>query len=293
MKRTQITGLALLAACAASPQAQPEQRLGVPLGATVPDWAKALAGPLPATARAMLDLDHLQRANNPLGPTLTARLHLAAAEELRCAPLATAAMTGLAAGDATAHERLAVDFARQATRAAHQIDDTAFADLLAAFGVERTVAIVHTVAYANFLCRVVHGLGVTGPLAIGARPDAAAPTPAAPVRTGPPAIASAVTFDRLQWTAGDWTQLQAAQRHQQERTPRVPRPEAHRLTGLSDRERDSTRRVVWSDIAYGYQPELTRAWFRCLYAFHGEAKLDDVFTNSLFWVVTRTKDCFY
>jgi hypothetical protein len=43
----------------------------------------------------------------------------------------------------------------------------------------------------------------------------------------------------------------------------------------------------------GYQPEMTRAWFAVLYAFYDEAKPDRVFTNSVFWVVTRTNDCFY
>ena len=28
-------------------------------------------------------------------------------------------------------------------------------------------------------------------------------------------------------------------------------------------------------------------------AFHSEAKLNRVFTGSMFWVVTRTNDCFY
>jgi hypothetical protein len=298
MKCILLPALVLLAGCAAPPPASPEARLGVAAGASVPAWATVLAGPLPATARAMLDLDALQQTRNPLGDALAARLRLAAAEELRCEPVALAARLdlltpGSPAPAPTPHEQLAVAFARQATRAAHQVEDGAFAELLAAFGAERTVAIVHTVAYANFLCRIVHGLGVTGSMAIDALPDAAIPPPPAPMRTSPTSSAPAATLAPLAWSAGDWSALQAEQQRQQQRTPRVPLPAIERRADLSQRERDSTQRVVWSHLAYGHQPELARAWFRCLYTFHGEARLDEVFTNSLFWVVTRTKDCFY
>ena len=43
----------------------------------------------------------------------------------------------------------------------------------------------------------------------------------------------------------------------------------------------------------GYAPELTRAWFECMQAFQRESSLDRVFSNSLFWVVTRSNECFY
>lgn len=43
----------------------------------------------------------------------------------------------------------------------------------------------------------------------------------------------------------------------------------------------------------GYQPELTGAWFRTMETFEREARLDQVLASSLFWVVTRTDDCFY
>ena len=38
---------------------------------------------------------------------------------------------------------------------------------------------------------------------------------------------------------------------------------------------------------------MPRVWFAALYAFYDEARVDRVFTNSVFWVVTRTNDCFY
>jgi len=62
---------------------------------------------------------------------------------------------------------------------------------------------------------------------------------------------------------------------------------------LPPRERDSAQRILWNTVSSGYQPEMTRAWFAPLSAFYEEAKPDRVFTNSAFWVVTRTNDCFY
>ena len=60
-----------------------------------------------------------------------------------------------------------------------------------------------------------------------------------------------------------------------------------------EKEQDAAKRILWNTVSSGYQPEMTRAWFACLYAYYEEAKVDRVFTNSVFWVVTRTNDCFY
>jgi hypothetical protein len=43
----------------------------------------------------------------------------------------------------------------------------------------------------------------------------------------------------------------------------------------------------------GYQPVLTKAWFDCMGTFQQEASLDRVFSNTYFWVITRSNDCFY
>jgi hypothetical protein len=51
--------------------------------------------------------------------------------------------------------------------------------------------------------------------------------------------------------------------------------------------------IVWSRVAYGYQPELADAWFDTTGAFRAEAGLDPVFQNSVFWVVTESLRCFY
>jgi hypothetical protein len=57
--------------------------------------------------------------------------------------------------------------------------------------------------------------------------------------------------------------------------------------------------ILWSRVCYGFQPELTDAWFACAMAFRQElAKaepmvMDPIFQQSIFWVVTRSQQCFY
>ncbi len=43
----------------------------------------------------------------------------------------------------------------------------------------------------------------------------------------------------------------------------------------------------------GHQPELALAWFTCLRTFQEESAQDRVFEESLFWVITRSINCFY
>src|SRR5262245_14948506 len=48
-------------------------------GKPLPAWARALAGALPRTTAAVLELDYLQRARSPLGPALRAKMRWVAA----------------------------------------------------------------------------------------------------------------------------------------------------------------------------------------------------------------------
>jgi hypothetical protein len=50
---------------------------------------------------------------------------------------------------------------------------------------------------------------------------------------------------------------------------------------------------LWGLVGQTYQPELGTAWSSCAQAFGEEANQDPVFEQSIFWVVTRTKGCFY
>jgi len=51
--------------------------------------------------------------------------------------------------------------------------------------------------------------------------------------------------------------------------------------------------ILWSRVCNGFQPELTAAWFECVTQFRQESKLDRVFEQCIFWVVTRSLQCFY
>jgi alkylhydroperoxidase family enzyme len=269
----------------------------------LPEWARALAEPLPKTTAKMLELDALHRTRNPLGPGLAARLRLTVATALDCEygrEVARADLARAGSPPVTADEAVAVRFAKKLTLAGHAITDEEFADLLARFGPERTTAIVHTVAYANFHNRIVLALGVKGehPVAepLGSGFDFDAAKTKAPERPswddlkGPKGTGLAV---RVEWSKADFDQLNATLDKQKERKLRIPLPEPAAIDKLPPRERDSARAIRWNTVSAGYQPELTRAWFAALYAFYEESKVDRVFTNSMFWVVTRTNDCFY
>lgn len=271
----------------------------------LPEWARALADPLPKTTAKLLELDYRHRVKNPLNARLSARLRLEVADALKCEYGRNVAVTdGLYAEgtpfELAESEKIAVKFARKLTLAGHAITDDEFAELLKHFGPEKTTAIVHTVAYANFYNRLVLGLGVKGewPLAepIGVAFDIDGAKLKAPDRP-PWADLKAAKGDglsvRVEWTSAEFDQLNAALEKQKERKLRIPLPEKSAFEKLTPREQDSSNKIRWNTVSMGYQPELTRAWFVPLYAFYDEAKVDRVFTNSMFWVVTRTNDCFY
>ena len=269
----------------------------------LPEWARALAGPLPKTAAKLLELDHLHRARNPLGPALSAHLRASVAAALKCPHGVKAAQADLNAlklrPETLRHdERLACEFARKLTLAGHAITDDEFAAVLKAFGPERTTAIVHTVAYANFHNRLVLGLGATNeapaePVPFAFDPDAKVTAPDRPPWDDLKAAKGEGLSVRVAWGDAGHEKLNAKLDAQKERKLRVPLPPESAFEKLPPKERDGAKKILWNTVSAGYQPELTRAWFAPLYAFYDEAKVDRVFTNSAFWVVTRTNDCFY
>lgn len=278
-------------------------KLPPPKKPALPEWARALAGPLPKTTAKLLELDHLHRDKNPLGARLAAELRWEVADILGSEYGRAVAKADLAraAPDRNPLARgLAHTFARKLTVAGHAITDEEFAAVLKQFGPEQATAIVHTVAYANFHNRVLLALGVKGeapvadPVALTFDTDAAKVK--APERP-PWADLESAKGDgiavRVAWGKDGFNELNAALDKQKERKLRVPLPDAAAIEKLPPRERDSAKKILWNTVSAGYQPELTRAWFAPLYAFYEEAKPDRVFTNSAFWVVTRTNDCFY
>ena len=272
----------------------------------LPEWARIMAGPLPKTTAKMLELDYFHRVKNPLGPVVSANIRGVVADvlgskyglEVARMDAAQAVLSGSPLPDGK-DLSLAVEFASKLTLEGHAITDKEFAEVLKYFGPEKTTAIVHTVAYANFQNRILLALGVKGESPVA--PPVAAQFDTDAAKTPPPARPpwddlKAVTSGGLSVRAG-WDQaavdVNAAQEKQKARSLRIPLPDKSVYDKLPQREKDSAAKILWNTVSMGYQPEMVRAWFACLYAFYEESKPDRVFTNSVFWVVTRTNDCFY
>lgn len=280
----------------------------------LPAWALAMAEALPRTTGAMLHLDAVHRTQNPLGPILAGKLRWVAADAVGCeyakkyaeADLVRAGMTpedvqklGGNIRELPEKERLALQFAHKMTKAAHTVTDEEFAEVLKEFGPDLTVALVHTLAHANFQNRIFLALGVTvetgGPLApVDPFPDtsvqAKVVAPDRPVwNTVVTKGTTLVPVARPEWSQKSPTELIEKKGLQKSRASRIPLPPAGQLAAIPA----SSQRVVWSQVSLVYQPLLTKTWFETMGIFQQEAKFNRVFSNSYFWVVTRSNDCFY
>jgi len=267
---------------------------------------------MPRTTAKMVELDYLHRAANPLGARLACLLRWTVADAVGCEHgRAVSAADGKAiqldpsiARDANnlpgTADRSAVAFARKLSTEGHAITDDEVAELLKHFSPAQVTAIVHTVAYANFEFRIWFALGVKGETPIvppvSARFDSDGWKPTTPARPSweeLKQIKNGGLTVRVEWGKSGPDELHSSLAKQKERKLRIPLPDKSALESLPLREREAAGRILWNTVSAGYQPEMTRAWFACLYAFYDEAKPNRVFTNSIFWVVTRTNDCFY
>jgi hypothetical protein len=97
----------------------------------------------------------------------------------------------------------------------------------------------------------------------------------------------------LPWQKRDFDDIRKAVAAQKGRKPRIGAPPEGSLDMLPAATRERMQKIHWSHVSLGYQPELTSAWFASMDTFGGEAQLDRVFSNTLFWTVTRGVDCFY
>ncbi|HEV3006601.1 MAG TPA: hypothetical protein VGX78_19175 [Pirellulales bacterium] len=288
-------------------------------GGALPAWARALAGSLPRTTAAMLELDWRQRAASPLDRTLRGKLRLAVARANRCdytaacaladlelAAIDDAELTGLDGDEGESDAmRAALAFARKLTLAGSTVSDEEVAQLMKLYGDRQVVAIVLLVAYANFQDRLVLALGLEveggGPLPPLDVRFSKAPRDqraAAPSRIPPaeePSEAQAAQVADAAWLSADFAGLQdklEAQRCRPSRI-RVPAWEEVREALPPGPARETPFGIRWSLVCLGYQPELAGAWSACLRTFADESKQDRVFEESLFWVITRSIDCFY
>jgi alkylhydroperoxidase family enzyme len=288
----------------------------------LPVWARAFAGVLPHTTAVMLEQDYLYRTSRAFDPGLRAKMRWVAADANRCAygkayADADLQRAGMSADEIArwvrnpaerpAAEQAALAFARKMTLAASTLTDDEVQQLIDQFGEQPFCAMVLQMAFANFQDRLLLTLNVPvepgGPLPPldieFAPPKPGEAIPAAPRST--PATARVgsevplMVLDR-DWTSQTFENLQQQMEQQRARPGRVSIPEWPEVQpklppGMYPADRPM--RVKWSLAVLGHQPELGSAWLKGLRTFSREANHDRVFQESLFWVVTRSLQCFY
>jgi alkylhydroperoxidase family enzyme len=282
----------------------------------LPAWALAMIDSMPRTTAAMLDLDYLQRAKSPVGEALSAKIRWTVGDALDCRYAKKTAVgdlrrIGVGADEISVlsanpkdypeSERAVLAFARKLTKAGHTVTDAEVAEIVKQFSIEKTVAIVHTVAFANFQDRIN--------LALGIDLEPAGPLPPLDLHFNKKELAKIEAPDRLEWSKvqaedgpglgikPDWhgyDEVDKCLTGQKARKTRIPLPDADYLNKLPQDVREASEsKILWNRVTYPYAPDLTRAWFNCASSWRHEAKPDRVFTCSMFWIVTRSNECFY
>jgi alkylhydroperoxidase family enzyme len=287
---------------------------GAPAAAQpLPAWARMLTGPLPLTTARMLELDALHRSGDRLDPKLRGLARWAAADADRCdytraVALADLRRAGVNAADleALTHdpgrlspaERATMAFARKMMREAHAVTDDEVKQLLEFLGEKRVVALVALLAHASFQDHLFLALGVPaepgGPLPpLEVHFTAASPKP--PAHGAPPAAAPKPSATGEAAAGADWSGLQEGLDQQRARAGRIrvpSREEVIQRIGASHPAVWQTG-IRWSRVCYGYQPELTDAWFACSIAYRQESALGRVQEQCLFWLITQSLHCYY
>lgn len=276
----------------------------------LPTWARQLAGPMPLTTARMLELDAMHRSGDRLDARLRCLVRWAAADangcayskavasaDLRRSRNADADLAALVArvADQPALDQAAVAFAYKMMREAHAVTDAEVRHLIDLAGEERTMALVALLGHASFQDRVILALqsppepdGGTPPLA--GRFPRPQQKPGGPPKSPPPLDPPPVAD-----VTPDWVAYQKELDGQRARPGRIRVPTREEVLNRIGEKHPSAWQagILWSRVAYGYQPELTEAWFDCAGAFRQEAGMSSLFGNSIFWVVTQSLKCFY
>ncbi|MCX7699532.1 MAG: hypothetical protein N2039_01510 [Gemmataceae bacterium] len=277
----------------------------------LPTWARILSGPMPKTTARMLNLDALHRSGDRLDARLRCLARWAAAEANGCramqaiveadwhraGPFFEDVGTLVSQSDRLPEiDRLVVQFARKMQREAHAITDDEVHRLIQLLGEERMVALVALLAHASFQDRVFLALRLPTE---GAEPlpPITVPIPSRASRGSPPAspppkpeLPNLVAKDSSQWR-----ELQDGLQTQRRRVTRIQVPTKEALAARMGPNHPGAWQldIVWSRVCFGYQPELTQAWFEMVSTFREESQLKSLFANSIFWVVTQAVKCFY
>jgi alkylhydroperoxidase family enzyme len=281
----------------------------------LPAWARMFAGPLPLTTARMLELDALHRSGDRLEPRLRGLVRWAAADANRCdyaknVAVADLRRAGITAAELrtllidpnrlSAAERAAVAFARKMMREAHAVTDEEMKQLLGFYGEERVVALVALLAHASFQDRIFLAANVRAEPGESLPPLTVqfAKPPAKPSHGTSPVAAKAAQSTAGEigdGGSGEWIALQEGVNRQKARPGRIRVPSKEEVRKrLGDGHPGLWQADInWARVCYGNQPELTDAWFACAAAFRQEAGFDSIFQLSLFWIVTRSLQCFY
>lgn len=282
----------------------------------LPVWARTTVVPLPKATAGVLALDYLHRAKNPLGAELAAKVRWAVADELGCIyatryaeddlrRLGTtdAELTDLRKGEVNPTDRMVLKFARKLTAAGYSLSDAEMKAIIDRLGPERAVALVHTVAFANFHDRILLALGVEvekdgpySPIDFKYNPTqpALAEAPARPAWDTVKDLVPKSTYRApTDWKEVGFEALEQSLRSQQARSARIAIPDKSRFEKLMPDIKQQAEKIVWMQVSAGYQPEMTTAWFAAYRGYQQEGKQNPLFGSTMFWIVTRANDCFY
>lgn len=288
-------------------------------GQPLPVWARAVAGQLPRTAAAMLELDLAQRTKSPIDPQLRAKMRWVIANANRCEYSKATALADLAAagGDKNAiaalqsnagawsdNDREPLEFARLLTVNAPSIPDSLFESLRERYGDSRVAAMVLLGAYGNFQDRIILGLGLPlesegamAPVKVAFAPGGIQMIPVPLTTREAPALLkdgkSLVARDP-EWSELSYDELQSRMEEQRARKCRLPIPawdDVKKKLPAALAQRPI--RIVWTLVCLGYVPELAVPWNNATRTLWAEAKSDRVLEESLFWIQTRAIRCNY
>jgi alkylhydroperoxidase family enzyme len=285
-------------------------------GAPLPAWARACAASLPGTTAAMLELDYRHRAASPLPPRLRGMMRWTAAHANRCAVTQVQSLDDLrragveqSALDALVNdpqrlppeEQAAIAFAHKLTAAAYTVTDAEVEQLIETHGEKQVVAMVQLLAHANFQDRLILALGLSGaqpmpPLDVHFLPRTPETALDVPPRKVPSVVSGPEPASRItdpEWLAFNFDELQEKLAGQRARAPRIRVPTWEEF--VKENFPAATRKlgIRWTLVCSGYQPQLAKGWGACTGAFRTDAKQDRAFEELLFWVVTRSLNCFY
>jgi hypothetical protein len=271
----------------------------------------------------MLEMDYLQRAGTPLDAMLRAKIRWVAARTNGSRYSEACAQADLIRAGGTAadlsmisasperlsgKERRAFEFARRLCEAAYEVTDADVEALLADWGPEQLTAVVLTLAYANFQDRLFQSLGIEAEAGDALLPpnirfdwEALKDRPlAVPLRNAPDPLSDVADVpshvDDAAWQSAPLDILRNGLSSQKLRAPRIPIPPddvVERQTPPGIYPPGRAHLIKWNCVTYGYQPQLTHAWFLTMRRFRLESTLADDFRQSVFWVVTRANMCFY